>query len=49
MKIKYCSMNSTDRQTYEVPSIEVIEVKQEGVICASNPKYNIPFEEGEDW
>ena len=49
MEFKYSGMNSTDRQTYEAPSVEVIKVAQGGMICASDPKYNTPFEEGEDW
>lgn len=30
------SMEKTDKQVYEAPSAAVFEVKQEGVICASN-------------
>ena len=37
---------------YEAPSTEVIEVAQEGVVCASQegaPKFYKPFNEEEEW
>ena len=54
MEFKYSGMNSTDRQTYEAPSVEVIKVAQGGVICASktvtdgSPDFN-PFNDEEEW
>jgi len=54
LEFKYSGMNSTDRQTYEAPSVEVIKVAQGGVICASetgtkgSPDFN-PFDDEEVW
>ena len=54
MEIKYNGMNTTDRQTYEAPSVEVIKVAQGSVICASetgtkgSPDFN-PFNNEEEW
>ena len=44
-------MEAKQKELYEAPSTMVFEVKQEGVICASNPTptYNNPFSDGEDW
>ena len=42
-------MEINKKELYLSPEVKTFEVKQEGVICASNPKYNIPFEKGEDW
>lgn len=32
-------MEVKDKELYEAPAIQSIEVKQEGVICASDPNY----------
>ncbi|MBO4691812.1 MAG: hypothetical protein J5604_03440 [Bacteroidales bacterium] len=44
-------MKKKIKQFYEAPSALILEVTQEGVICASNPTptYNNPFGSGEDW
>lgn len=45
-------MKTVRKKIYETPSIQMIGLAQESLICASNPtpKYNNPFnEDGEDW
>ena len=34
----YIPMESTEKEPYVVPTIVVVEVKAEGVICTSNPE-----------
>jgi hypothetical protein len=36
------------KEFYESPLTQVIELEQEGVVCAS-PKFNKPFNDEEDW
>ena len=54
MKSKYNGMNAMDRQIYETPSVEVIEVAHAGVICAieteteGSPNFN-SFNNEEVW
>lgn len=40
-----------DRISYETPVTTIVEVKQEGVICASPvvPQYNPPFNPEKSW
>lgn len=44
-------METKPKEMYLAPSTTVFEVKQEGVICASEltPTYYNPFNDGEDW
>lgn len=37
LRLKMKSMEQTDKHFYEAPSIMMFEVKQEGVICFSDP------------
>ena len=34
---------------YESPECEVLMIVNEGAIAISDPRYNNPFEEDEDW
>lgn len=35
---------------YETPSIDVMELKYDAVLCISNPTLTTPYDdEGEDW
>ena len=40
-----------EKETYEAPRVEVLEVRNEGIICASgDPKpYNNPFGDQQNW
>lgn len=42
-------MEKTEKQFYEAPSVRMIEVRQESIICVSDPDYNKPFDPEEDW
>lgn len=41
-------MERKPKEFYESPLTTVVEVEQEGVVCAS-PKFNKPFSDEEDW
>lgn len=39
-----------DRELYDAPEVEVLEVKSEGIICGSNdPKYSNPWNPEKSW
>ena len=42
-------MDITFTTDYETPSAEVVELRLEGAIDISGPRYVNPYEEGEDW
>jgi hypothetical protein len=42
-------MEQTTRLTYEAPTIIIVEVMQEGVICGSGGTENYTRQEEEDW
>jgi hypothetical protein len=34
---------------YETPSIRVVDLKYDAVLCMSDPTMETPYDEGEDW
>ena len=42
-------MEPTRKAFYEAPLAMVVEVKQKGIICASDPKFNGMNQDEEDW
>ena len=42
-------MEPTRKAFYEAPSTMVFEIKQEGVICASDPLFNGMNQDEEEW
>ena len=44
-------MDRIEKQFYEAPSTTVLELRQEGVVCVSDPTpiYDNPFKNGENW
>ena len=45
-------MERKAREFYESPSAEIVRMTQEGVVCTSpdsEPKFNKPFNEEEEW
>lgn len=43
-------MMKNNERTYCPPEVEVLEVKSEGLVCASPGPFNSPFSgTGEDW
>ncbi len=45
-------METKHTELYEAPTMEVVEVKYEGFICASgdlDTTFNAPFEEEQNW
>ena len=42
-------MDKTFTTNYETPRTEVVEMRLEGTIAISGPRYVNPYEEGEDW
>ena len=41
-KEQYIKMNTNKQELYEAPAITIVEVKQEGVICASGDVPGMP-------
>ena len=42
-------MEGISKFLYETPSTSVIEVRQMGFICISDPTYNKPFNDEQEW
>lgn len=43
-------MEVLQKQPYEAPEVEVLEVQSEGIVCASGGPFNNPFPgSGQNW
>lgn len=37
------------QEPYLAPEVEIVEVRSEGIICTSDPKFNGPFDPEKTW
>ena len=41
---------NNNKQPYESPQLEMVEIKAEGLVCASStPQWNSPFNPEQNW